>query len=117
MTITPLRTKADHKAALKRIEALFDAEAGTPRGDELEVLTALVEHYEARVFPLRDPDPIEAIRFCMEQQGLQQKDLVPYVGSASKVSEVLSRKRHLSVAMIRNLSRGLGIPADVLVGG
>lgn len=111
-----IRTEADHEAALARIEEIFDARPGTPEGDELDLLTTLVEVYENEAFPIDLPDPLTAIRFRMEQQGLKAKDLVPFIGSPSKVSEILSGKRRLSVSMIRELSIGLDIPAEVLVG-
>ena len=110
-----IRNEADHKAALARIEDIFSAKPGTPEGDELDLLVTLVELYEEKVYRINLPDPISAIRFRMEQQGLKAKDLAPYIGSASKVSEVLSGKRHLSLTMIRNLVNGLGIPADIFL--
>ena len=110
-----IKTEADYEAVLTRIEKIFDATPNTPRGDELELLLLLVEHYEDQNFPIGLPDPVTAIRFRMEQQNLQPKDLVPYLGSKSKVSEVLSGARPLSLAMIRKLVRGLGIPAEVLL--
>ena len=110
-----IRNEADYKAALARIEDIFSAKTGTPEGDELDLLVTLVELYEEKVYRINLPDPISAIRFRMEQQGLKAKDLAPYIGSASKVSEVLSGKRHLSLTMIRNLVNGLGIPADILL--
>lgn len=114
--ITPIRTEGDHKAALARIDALMDAEAGTPEADELSVLADLVEAYEAKHFPIELPTPVEAIRFRMEQAGLEPRDLAPYIGSRGKVSEVLSGKQPLSLTMIRALHTHLGIPAEVLVG-
>jgi|ERR1017187_167255 HTH-type transcriptional regulator/antitoxin HigA len=110
-----IKTKAGYEAALERIDQLFDAKAGTPEGDELELLGTLVEVYEKKNFPIEPPDAISAIRFRMEQQGLRAKDLVPYLGGASKVSEVLSGRRSLSVTMIRRLAEGLGIPAKALL--
>lgn len=110
-----IKTDADYQATLARVEAIFDAKPGTPQGDELELLTTLIELYEEKAFPIGLPSPVEAIRFRMEQQGLKAKDLVPFIGSASKVSEVLAGKRALSLAMIRNLVNGLGIPAEVLL--
>src|SRR5688572_12531758 len=110
-----IKTEAGCKAALKRIDEIFDAKPGTAEGDEFELLSALVELYEQRAFPMDPPDPLVAIQFRMEQQGLKPKDLVPYLGSASKVSEVLSGRRGLSVTMMRNLVSGLGIPAKVLL--
>jgi len=114
MHIKPIHTAADHEAALARLDAIFDAAPGTPKGDEAEVLTLLIHHYEEKHFPVGLPSPVDAIRFRMDQQGLKPKDLVPYLGSPSKVSEVLSGRRRLSLTMIRNLI-GLGIPAEVLV--
>lgn len=116
MRITPIRTEADHKAALARIDALMDAVAGSPEADELSVLADLVEAYEAKHFPIEVPTPVEAIRFRMEQAGLEPRDLEPYIGSRGKVSEVLSGKQPLTLAMIRALHKHLGIPAEVLVG-
>ncbi len=110
-----IKNEKDNAAALARIEKLMEARPGTPEGDELELLTALVELYEDHAYPIPEPDPIEAIRFRMEQQGLRPRDLVPYIGSRSKVSEILSGQRTLSLRMIRTLSTGLGIPTDVLV--
>lgn len=110
-----IKTKADYEAALARIDEIFEAKPGTAAGDELELLVTLIELYEARVFPIALPTPLEAINFRMSQQGLKAKDLIPYLGSASKVSEVLSGRRELSKTMIRNLIQGLGIPAEVLL--
>jgi len=110
-----IKNDHDHRAALVRIESIFHAAPGTPEGDELELLSLLVERYEDEQFPIDFPDPIEAIRFRMEQQGLKAKDLVPYIGSASKVSEVISGQRNLSLNMIRKLVDGLEIPAEVLL--
>lgn len=110
-----IKTEADYDDALSRIDELFDAKPDTPEGDELDLLVTLVELYEKREFPIDLPDPIEAIRFRMEQQGLRAKDLIPFIGSASKVSEVLSGKRPLSIGMIRKLRDGLRIPAEVLL--
>lgn len=110
-----IKNAADYEAALARIETIFAAQPETPEGDELELLVHLVETYEATVWPIEMPDPVAAIRFRMEQAGLRQADLVPYIGSKSKVSEVLNGKRPLSISMIRNLSHGLGIPAPVLL--
>ena len=110
-----IKSEDDQSVALCRIDEIFDAQPGTPEGDELELLVTLVELYEERAYPIGKPNPIAAIRFRMDQQGLKQKDLVPYIGSASKVSEVLSGARSLSLAMIQKLTDGLGIPAEVLV--
>lgn len=116
ITINPIKTEADYEAALARIEALWGAEEDTPEGDELEVLFTLVEAYEAKHYPIEPPDPVEAIKFEMENRGLKRKDLEPYIGSRGRVSEVLNRKRSLSIEMIRSLHKGLGIPLESLVG-
>ncbi|MGM0786908.1 MAG: helix-turn-helix domain-containing protein [Thermodesulfobacteriota bacterium] len=110
-----IKTEAEYVEALSRIEELMDAEAGTAEADELELLAALVEMYEESRYPIDLPDPVDAIFFRMEQAGLKQKDMVPYLGSRSKVSEVLNRKRPLSLPMIRRLHNSLGIPAEVLL--
>ncbi|MFN7292968.1 MAG: type II toxin-antitoxin system HigA family antitoxin [Pirellula sp.] len=110
-----IKTTEEHDQALARIEELFIAKPGTPEGDELELLVLLVETYEAEKFPIELPDPIEAIRFRMEQMNLKQKDLIPIIGSKSKVSEVLSGKRELSITMIRKIVSNLNIPAAVLL--
>lgn len=115
MKLKLIKTEAENEAALARLEEIFDAEPGTPEGDEAELLTALIEMYERTAYPIDLPDPIEAVRFRMEQAGLKRKDLVPFIGSESKVSEVLAGKRSLSLTMIRNLVNGLGIPAEVLL--
>jgi HTH-type transcriptional regulator / antitoxin HigA len=112
-----IKTEAECSAALARIEKLMDAKRDTPQGDELELLSLLVQDFEQRVFPMDKPDPVKAIRFRMEQRGLKPKDLVPYLGTRSRVSEVLSGRRHLTLNMIRALGRGLGIPLQVLLGG
>ena len=118
MNIHPIRTKADYKRALRDVSAYFDnePEPGSAEGDRFEILTTLVEAYEARQFPIEAPDPIEAIRFRMEQGGLTVKDLVPSIGQPNRVYEVLTRKRGLTLEMIRNLHRNLGIPAESLIG-
>jgi HTH-type transcriptional regulator / antitoxin HigA len=110
-----IKSEQDYEAALSRINELMDAGLNTVEGDELELLTTLVELYEKKAYPIDLPDPIAAIKFRMDQMGLQQKDLIPFIGSRSKVSEVLSRQRALSISMIRKLHEGLGIPADVLL--
>jgi HTH-type transcriptional regulator / antitoxin HigA len=117
MDIRPIHTEADHKLALKEISALMvaDPELGTPDGDRLDILTTLVQAYEAKHFPIAAPDPVEAIKFRMEQSGLSVKDLEPLIGKSNRVYEVLNRKRPLTLAMIRKLHRGLGIPAEVLI--
>lgn len=118
MNISPIRSESDYRAALKEVSALIDLdpEPGSDNGDRLEILAALVETYEARHFPIDPPDPIDAIKFRMEQSGLSIKDLEPMIGKPNRVYEVLNRKRPLTLAMIRRLHQGLGIPADVLVG-
>ncbi|WP_415894943.1 helix-turn-helix domain-containing protein [Neptuniibacter sp. PT34_22] len=115
MNIKPIKTEADYEAALTRIGDLMDAELNTPEGDELDVLTTLVEHYETKHHPISAPNPIEAIRFRMEQYGLQDKDLIPYLGRSGRVSEVLNYKRKLTLPMIRKLHKGLNIPTESLV--
>ena len=118
MNIHPIRTKADYKRALREVSAYFDnePEPGSADGDRFEILTTLVEAYEAKHLPIDAPDPIEAIRFRMEQGGLTVKDLVPSIGQPNRVYEVLNRKRGLTLEMIRNLHRNLGIPAESLIG-
>jgi HTH-type transcriptional regulator/antitoxin HigA len=110
-----IKTEEQYRAALARIEKIFDAKPGTPKGDELELLVLLVETYEDKAYPIDLPDPIAALRFRMEQAGLQPTDLVPYIGSKSKVSEVLNGQRRLSLTMIRKLVTGLNFPAEVAV--
>jgi HTH-type transcriptional regulator/antitoxin HigA len=111
-----IKTESEYAAALARVEKLMDAKPDTSQGDELEILSLLIHDYEERVFPIDKPDPVAAIRFRMAQQGLTNKDLVPFLGSRSRVSEVLSGRRSLSLKMIRALVCGLRIPADVLLG-
>ncbi len=108
-----IKTEAEYQATLARIEKIFDARPGTAKGDELELLLLLVESYEDKAYPIDLPDPISALRFRMEQEGLKPKDLIPYLGSKSKVSEVLSGRRPLSLTMIRKLVAGLKLPAEV----
>ncbi|MDZ7260671.1 MAG: transcriptional regulator [candidate division KSB1 bacterium] len=115
MNIRPIKSETDYQAALKEIERLFDAAPGTPEGDCLEVWTTLVEAYEEKKYPIPLPDPIEAIKYHIESRGLSPRDLEPYIGSSAIVAEVLSRKRPLSIDMIRRLHAGLGISADVLI--
>ncbi|MGA2061738.1 MAG: hypothetical protein ABSG67_14730 [Thermoguttaceae bacterium] len=112
-----IKTQKEYRATLKRIEKIMDAKPRTPQGDELELLSTLVEIYEREHEPIPPPDPLEAMRFRMEQEGLKPKDLIPFIGSRSRVSEVLSGRRSLTLKMIRNLHRGLAIPADSLFGG
>jgi len=115
MNVKPIRTEADYEASLSRVEALIDAEPGTPEADELDVLTSLIERYEDERFPIEAPTPLAAIRFRMEQQDLSPRDLEPYIGSRARVSEVLSGARPLSIDMIRALNTHLGIPAEALI--
>lgn len=118
MNIRPIRTDADYQAALRELSRYFnnEPEPGTAEDDRFEILLTLVEVYEAKHFPMEAPDPIEAIRFRMEQGGLTVKDLVPSIGKPNRVYEVLNRKRGLTIEMIRNLHRNLGIPAESLIG-
>ena len=116
MTVFPIRNEVNYDAALARIDQLMNAEFGTPEGDELDVLVTLVEAYEAKHYPMPVCDPVEAIKFRMEQMGLKPKDLTPIIGSRSKVSEVLNHKRQLSIAMIRNLHAQLHVPYESLIG-
>jgi len=113
--LKPIRTEADYDAALAEVERLWGAKSGTPDGDRLDVLATLIEVYEAKNYPMDPPDPIEAIRFRMEQQGLTRKDLEPMIGPRNRVADVLNRKRGLSIEMIRKLHDHLGISAEVLI--
>ena len=115
MDIKPIRTKADYRSALKEVESLMSARAGSREGERLDVLVTLVEAYEARHYPMDLPDPVEAIKFRMEQSGLAARDLVPMIGQLNRVYEVLNRKRPLTLKMIWRLHRGLGIPAESLI--
>jgi HTH-type transcriptional regulator/antitoxin HigA len=115
MEIKPIKTEADYQVALEEIERLFDAAPDTPEGDRLEVLTTLVEAYEDKHYNIPLPDPIEAILYYMESRGLSRQDLESYIGSRARVSEVLNRRRSLTIGMIRDLHTGLGIPADILI--
>lgn len=116
MNVFPIRTEENYDVALVRIDQLMNAELGTPEGDELDILVTLVEAYEAKHYPMPICDPVEAIKFRMEQMGLVPKDLTPIIGSRSKVSEVLNHKRQLSIAMIRNLHARLNVPYESLIG-
>ena len=115
MEIKPIKTKADYRAALKKIETLMSARAGSPEGERLDVLVTLVEAYEKKHYRFDLPDPVEAIKFRMEQMALAPKDLVPMIGQLNRVYEVLNRKRPLTLPMIRQLHRQLGIPAESLI--
>jgi HTH-type transcriptional regulator / antitoxin HigA len=115
MHVKPIKTTADHKAALREIERLWGAKDGTPDGDKLDVLTTLVEVYEEAHFPIDVPDPIEAIKFRLEQQGVDKRALIGVIGNRSRVYEVLRRDRALSLEMIRQLNRHFQIPAEILI--
>ena len=115
MNIKPIRTKKDYEQALNRLEVIFDSKKGTDKGDELEILGMLIENYENEKFPIGFPDPIEAIKFRMEQLGYNQTDLASIVGLKSRASEILNRKRKLSLEMIRQLHDRLNIPTEVLI--
>ena len=114
-SVRPIRTEKDYELALKELERLWGAKSGTPDGDRLDVLATLIEAYEDKHFPMDPPDPIEAIKFRMEQQGLTRKDLEPLIGTRTRVAEVLNRRRGLSIEMIRRLHQTLGISAEVLI--
>jgi len=116
MELKPIRTEQDYQGALNRLEQIFDAKPDTKEGDEAEILSLLIENYENEHYPIEAPDPIEAIRIRMEEMNLKQKDLVGVIGGKSRVSEVLNRKKRLTVDMIRELEKLLQISASVLVG-
>ena len=113
--VKPIRTGADYEAALAEVERLWGARAGSPEGDRLDVLATLIDAYENEHFPMDPPDPIDAIKFRMEQQDLSRKDLEGLIGTRTRVVEVLNRRRGLSINMIRRLHERLGISADVLI--
>ncbi|HLY58692.1 MAG TPA: helix-turn-helix domain-containing protein [Stellaceae bacterium] len=113
--LKPIRTTADYEEALAEVEQLWGAPSGTPEGNRLDVLATLIDAYEAAHYPMDPPDPVEAIKFRMEQQGLSRKDLEPLIGTRTRVAEVLNRKRSLSIGMIRRLHDHLGISAEVLI--
>ena len=115
MNIKPIKTRADHRTALKEIETLMMAKLNTPEGERLDVLVTLVEAYERKHYAIELPDPVEAIKFAMEQRGLSVKDLVPMIGGTNRIYEVLNRKRPLSLKMIWRLHKNLGIPAESLI--
>ncbi len=115
MQIRPIRTAKDHEAALARVAQLMHANPNTPEGDELDILATLLDAYESKHFAIDAPDPITAIEFRMEQQGLSRKDLESFIGSRARVSEILTRKRSLTLPMVRRLKHGLGISADLLI--
>jgi len=115
MTLKPIKTEKDYDLALKRLDKIFDAEPGTKEGDELEVLALIIEDYEKQNYPIEAPDPIEAIKFRMEQMGMNQTDLADIIGHKSRASEIINKKRKLTLAMIRKLSKTLNISTEVLV--
>jgi HTH-type transcriptional regulator/antitoxin HigA len=115
MKIRPIKTKKDYNLALERLELIFDSKKGSPEGDELEVLSMLIENYEIKHYEISNPDPIEAIKYRMEQLGYDQKDLAKIIGQKSRASEILSKKRKLTLEMIRKLQSALQIPAEILV--
>lgn len=115
MELKPIRTKAEYKMALAEAEALWDTPEKSPEADRLEVLSLLIQNYEARHHAIADPDPIAFLLHAMEARGLTRKDMEPYIGSRARVAEILNRVRPLSLDMIRNLSTGLGLPAEVLI--
>jgi HTH-type transcriptional regulator/antitoxin HigA len=115
MEIKPIRTKKDYEQALERLDVIFDSKKGTKNGDELEILGILIENYENEKFPIDLPDPVEAIKFRMEQLGYNQTDLANVIGLKSRASEILNRKRKLSLEIIRQLHEKLNIPTDVLI--
>jgi HTH-type transcriptional regulator / antitoxin HigA len=115
MEIKPIKTETDYQAALLEVERLFDAKQNTSEGDMLEILTTLIEAYEEAHYSIPQPDPVEAILYCMESRGLTRKDLEPYIGTRARVAEIINRKRPLSLNMIQKLHLGLGIPAEALL--
>lgn len=115
MEIKPIKTEADHEAALAEVEVLLGSEPGTAECDRLKVVSILVEAYEDEHYPIPLPDPIEAIKYHMESRGLTRRDLEPYIGTRARVSEILNRRRPLTLKMIRSLEAGLGIPAEILI--
>ena len=115
MELKPIKTEMDYKAALKRLEEIFDAKLNTPESDELEILGLIVDDYENKHYPIEAPDPIEAIKIRMEEMHLKQVDLIPEIGGKSRVSEILNRKRRLTVEMIRKLAARLNLSANLLI--
>jgi HTH-type transcriptional regulator/antitoxin HigA len=115
MELKPIKTEVDYRAALKRLEEIFDAKPGSPESDELEILGLMVDNYENKYYPIEAPDPIEAIKIRMEEMNLKQKDLIPEIGGKSRVSEILNRKRRLTVEMIRKLAVRLNLSVDILI--
>ena len=115
MTIKPIRTEQDYNEVLARIDEIIEAKPGTPESDELEVLSVLAEAYEEENYAIGAADPVEALKCIMEWKGLKTRDLEPYIGTTTRVSEILNRKRRLTLDMIIRLKKGLGIPADILI--
>lgn len=115
MDIRPIKTENDYQAALEEVERLFNAAPDSPEGDRLEVLTTLIEAYEEKHYSIPPPDPVEAILYYVDSRGLSRRDLEPFIGSRARVSEVLNRKRPLTIGMIRKLHKGLGIPVEILI--
>lgn len=115
MTLKPIKTDSDYKQALKRLEIIFDAPAGSPQSDEADILGLMIDEYEKKHFPIDAPDPIEAIKIRMEEMQLKQVDLITEIGGKSRVSEILNRKRKLTVEMIRKLSIRLNISPEILI--
>ncbi len=115
MEIRPIKTEQDYNDSIKRIEELWGAKKDTPQGDELDLLVTLVESYEMKHYPIAPPDPVDAIKFRMEQMDMTKADMVKYLGSQSRVSEVLNRKRKLTLSMVKSLYKGLRIPAEILL--
>ncbi|RLD43263.1 MAG: transcriptional regulator [Bacteroidetes bacterium] len=115
MEIRPIKTEMDYNQSIKRIEELWGAKKDSPKGDELDLLCTLTESYEMKHYPIAPPDPIDAIKFRMEQMGMSKTDMAKYLGSQSRVSEVLSGKRRLTLKMVKSLYRGLKIPAEILL--
>ncbi len=115
MDIRPIKTEKDYESAISRIEELWGAKKDTPRGDEFDLLVTLVESYEMKHYPITPPDPVDAIKFRMEQMGMTNSDMVKYLGSQSRVSEILNKKRKLTLGMIKSLYKELKIPAEILL--
>jgi HTH-type transcriptional regulator/antitoxin HigA len=115
MDIRPIKTEQDYNSSIHRIEELWGAKKDTPEGDELDLLLTLIESYEMKHYPIAPPDPIDAIKFRMEQMGITKADMVKYLGSQNRVSEILNRKRNLTLKMVKSLYKGLKIPAEILL--
>ena len=115
MEIRPIKTEQDYNTSIRRIEVLWGAKKDTPQGDKLDLLVTLVESYEMKHFPIAPPDPVDAIKFRMEQMDMTKADMVQYIGSQSRVSEILNGRRKLTLGMIKSLYKGLRIPADILL--